>query len=69
MKENVGGADRAMRFVAGPAIMALGLTTLGGRRGRLPGLVTLVAGVLTLESAITAVCPVNRLIGVNTRRR
>jgi hypothetical protein len=67
MKENVGGGDRVMRFVAGPAMIALGYTFLGGRRGSAAGLATMAAGLLTIESGITRVCPVNRMIGIDTR--
>ena len=68
MRENVGGADRARRSVAGPALVALGLTRLGAREGRLPGLLALVLGALTTETAITRVCPLNAVLGLDTRR-
>ncbi|WP_437931232.1 DUF2892 domain-containing protein [Sorangium sp. So ce291] len=69
MQENVGTLDRTARLVAGPLLMGLGATALGGLRGRPGGLVALVAGALIVESAITRVCPVNRLLGVDTRER
>ncbi|XYI02577.1 DUF2892 domain-containing protein [Sorangium sp. So ce1128] len=50
-------------------MMGLGATALGGLKGRPGGLVALVAGALIVESAITRVCPVNRLLGVDTRER
>jgi hypothetical protein len=68
MKENVGTRDRIFRSAVGPALMALGYTRLGGRAGRLAGLATMVAGVLTIESAITRVCPANAMLGIDTRR-
>jgi hypothetical protein len=67
MKENVGGADQLLRTVAGPAMMALALTRLGAGQGRPLGLLTLVGGVLVLESAITRTCPLNAALGVDTR--
>jgi hypothetical protein len=67
MQENVGRTDQALRFVTGPALIALGLTALGGLRGRLLGLATTIAGVLVTESAITRTCPVNHLAGIDTR--
>ncbi|WP_437515266.1 YgaP family membrane protein [Sorangium sp. So ce1099] len=67
MQENVGTLDRTARLVAGPLLMGLGATALGGLKGRPGGLVALVAGALIVESAITRVCPVNRLLGVDTR--
>jgi hypothetical protein len=36
MRENVGNFDRSLRAVAGPALMGLGYTRLGGRYGRMP---------------------------------
>lgn len=69
MHENVGTLDRTARLVAGPLLMGLGATKLGGRHGRTRGLLALVAGALVLESAVTRVCPINRLLGIDTRRK
>lgn len=68
MKENVGGIDRGIRSLVGPALMAVGYTLLGGRKGRISGLLALVAGALFSESAITKTCPLNQALGVNTAR-
>jgi hypothetical protein len=65
MKENVGHADRMVRLVLGPALMGIGVGMMG--RGGLTGVVTLVAGVLVLESGITRTCPLNHLAGIDTR--
>lgn len=67
MKENVGRIDRGLRFVVGPALAAIGYAKLGGDEGRLPGLAAIVLGTAILESAITRVCPVNRLLHIDTR--
>jgi uncharacterized membrane protein len=67
MKENVGNRDRLMRSIAGPAVIALGITRLGALRGSPLGLAALVGGVLIVESAITRVCPVNAIAGIDTR--
>ena len=67
MKENVGRIDRAIRAVVGPALMVLGYTVLEGRRGRAQGLAAIVVGTGIVESAITGVCPVNKLLGLDTR--
>lgn len=67
MHENVGDRDRALRWVAGPALMGLGLTVLGARSGRPLGLAATVAGALLVESAITRVCPANAALGIDTR--
>jgi hypothetical protein len=68
MQENVGDRDRRLRFVVGPTLLAAGLGPLGAREGRLGGLAALVAGALTLESAITRTCPVNAALGIDSRR-
>jgi hypothetical protein len=67
MHENVGREDQFIRSFLGPAIMMVGFLALGGRRGKLAGLATIVVGVLVTESAVTRVCPVNYLIGMDTR--
>lgn len=67
MKENVGRIDRIGRFIIAPAVMALGYTRLGGYAGDPRGLATMIAGALLLDSAITRVCPVNALLGIDTR--
>lgn len=67
MKENVGPLDRMMRAVVGPGLLALGYAKLGGNRGALPGLLAMIGGTLITESAITRVCPINALLGLDTR--
>jgi hypothetical protein len=69
MRENVGGMDRTMRLMAGPGLLALGYAALGGSRGRLPGLLAMIAGALVTETGITRVCPLNEVFGVDTARR
>ena len=69
MRENVGGADRTMRVVAGPALMVLGYAAWGGSRGELLGLLAMLSGALITKTAITRVCPLNELAGVDTARR
>jgi hypothetical protein len=67
MQENVGSADRALRSIAGPLLLAVGFTTLRGRQGRLAGLATMIAGTLVIESAVTRVCPLNAMLSLDTR--
>lgn len=69
MKENVGGADRVMRVVAGPALLALGYAWWGGREGEIPGLLAMLGGALITETAVTRVCPLNEVLDVDTARR
>jgi hypothetical protein len=64
MKENVGAREQAVRALIGPLLMGRGLR----RRHRLTGLAALVAGAMITGTAITRVCPVNRLLGINNRR-
>jgi hypothetical protein len=65
MRENVGRVDRIARTVIGPSLIALGYARL--RSGHLTGILGIVAGALVLESAITRVCPLNALLGLDTR--
>ena len=67
MKENVGSIDRAARSVLGPAMLVLGYSSLGGGKGKPLGLLTMMAGVSLIESAITRVCPLSALLGIDTR--
>ncbi|CAN5797909.1 hypothetical protein BH23GEM3_BH23GEM3_02110 [soil metagenome] len=67
MKENVGTTDRVLRSIVGPAFLALGYTRLHGNEGSLAGLAAIAGGALILESAITRTCPVNAMLGINTR--
>ena len=67
MKENVGRTDQIARSIIGPALLAVGVTRWGGRRGELAGLAAMIAGALVIESAVTRTCPLNALLGVDTR--
>jgi hypothetical protein len=67
MKENVGKLDRMVRSVLGPSLIMVGYTSLGGGRGRSLGLLSMMAGVAITESAITRVCPLSALFGVDSR--
>lgn len=69
MRENVGGWDRLGRAIIGPALVGAGYGFLGGRNGRLGGLAAMIAGALVTETAITRVCPLNEVVGVDTARR
>lgn len=69
MKENVGSRDRKLRSIAAPALIGLGYALLGGNKGRLGGLAVIVMGSLIAESAVTKVCPLNALLGIDTREK
>lgn len=68
MQENVGGIDYAGRWVLGPVLVGTALTKLGATKGRPAGLAALVGGALVIESAITRTCPLNAVLGIDTRR-
>lgn len=68
MKENIGKEERMIRSIAGPALIGLGLIALGGHKGKIGGLLSMIAGTLITETAITKVCPVNHFFGVDTRK-
>jgi hypothetical protein len=65
MQENVGNRDRLLRFAVGGSLLLAGLSGL--RRGRWVPALLLTSGTAVLESAITRVCPVNALLGIDTR--
>lgn len=69
MKENVGKTDRLIRSIAGPALIGAGYLALGGDKGKIEGLTAIVVGTLLTESAITKVCPVNYVLGIDTREK
>ncbi len=66
MKENVGGAERVLRAISGPALLVIGYGPLGGRHGRLRGLFAMAWGAVVVETAVTRVCSVNGLLGRDT---
>nr|MBP7322461.1 DUF2892 domain-containing protein [Deltaproteobacteria bacterium] len=67
MKENVGGIDQKLRSIAGPVLLALGYNWFGGKQGRFAGLAAMISGALLTETAITKTCPLNELLGIDTR--
>jgi hypothetical protein len=63
MQKNVGSIDRAIRALAGIALLAVYF--LGAVEGTL-GIVALVAGVVMLFTAAVGWCPPYSLLGINT---
>lgn len=61
MKRNVGGGDRWVRLLAGPALLVAGL-----KKGGKLGLVLSGAGVVLLTTGATEHCPVNSALGIDT---
>jgi hypothetical protein len=58
MKLNVGGADRALRIIAGAVLIALTLMNLIGPWGWI--------GLLPLATGSFGFCPAYSLLGLNT---
>lgn len=67
MKENVGRADQILRAIVGPLLLIGGLTRLGATRGRAAGIAAMIGGALITETALTKTCPLNELLGMDTR--
>lgn len=63
MKHNVGGADRAVRFIVGLVLLALGIFVLSPVVWRA---IFIVAGGILFVTAVIRYCPINHLLGVNT---
>ncbi len=65
MRENVGRMDARIRIAAGGALAVAGIVALARRK--LVGAPLLASGALLLDTAITHVCPVNAMLGLDTR--
>jgi len=63
---NVGGADRAVRLIAGFAALAVGLGALGATRGEVAGIVVSIVGVVMLLTGIVGFCPAYLPFGLST---
>jgi hypothetical protein len=68
MRSNVGGIDRLARSVLGPVLVVLGWRALEGRQ-RGAAVAALIGGTLLTETAVTATCPVNRALRLDSRAR
>lgn len=64
MHENVGKQDQMLRALSGPLLMLLGYR----HRETGAGLATLIGGAVITTTALTRVCPVNALLGMDTRQ-
>ena len=75
MEKNVGGYDRVARLVLGPVLViaALGIYFEVFAVAGLLGAALIVAGLLVgsvfVVTGATQVCPLNRVLGLNTYRR
>ncbi|APW96339.1 hypothetical protein CHINAEXTREME_00540 [Halobiforma lacisalsi AJ5] len=68
METNVCSIDRTVRLSLGAVLAAVGIAALGGVLATAPvvGAVALVVGVVLLGTGATQLCPVYRLLGINT---
>ena len=65
MRENVGQLDRIVRTLVGASFLLHGLA--GVVRGRRSAAFGVAVGGFLLESALTRVCPLSTLFGIDTR--
>ena len=65
MRSNVGGIDRLARSVLGPGLVLAGWRALDNRRSL--ALAALIGGAVITETAVTATCPVNRALRMDSR--
>ena len=63
MQENVGGADRTARMVAGAALLGGGLFVASDPKWRTA---MLAGSAVALGTAATGYCPANEALGINT---
>jgi hypothetical protein len=68
MKENVAGAERALRATIGPALIAWGWMVLAPARHKSGPVALMLTGALVTETALTKVCPVSAVVGIDTTR-
>jgi len=71
MENNVGKPDRLVRIGAGTVLLALGVAILAGVIGAasVAGLAAAVIGLVLLATGTMRMCPIYRVLGVNTCSR
>lgn len=62
----MGGPERALRAMIGPALVTWGWIVLGPARHRSGPVALMMTGVLVTETAVTKVCPVSAAFGIDT---
>jgi hypothetical protein len=66
-KRNVGRLDRSVRFIAGVALVVIGLFTLGGWQGNSTGVDVALFALLPLATGLIGFCPTYMLFGISTQ--
>lgn len=68
-RQNMGRLDRTVRFIAGVALIPIGLFALGGWQGNLSGVLAGVISLVLLLTSLTGFCPGYVPFGVSTYAR
>lgn len=76
MEPNVGGNDRIARLIVGPILILAGIAgyvgvlalAVGPVPQALASVIVLLVGVILLVTGVVAKCPLNGILGINTRR-
>ncbi|XVH30680.1 DUF2892 domain-containing protein [Haloferacaceae archaeon DSL9] len=70
MEKNVGGVDRLIRAIFGPALIIVSVASFAGVLGIgvLPAVLALLVGLILSITAFTQRCPMNKMLGINTFR-
>ena len=67
LRKNVGGFDRILRFIAGVALIPIGLFVLGGLRGNVIGILVAGLALFPLLTSLIAFCPAYVPFRISTR--
>lgn len=67
LRKNVGGLDRALRFVVGVALFLVGLFVLGGWQGNVVGIFVAVFALIPLVTSLIGFCPAYVPLRISTR--
>lgn len=66
MHVNVGHNEQIARGIFGPALLIAGYEWLGGKVGKVGGILAMIGGAVVTGTAITRTCPMNALLGIDT---
>ena len=67
LRKNVGGFDRALRFVVGVALILVGLFVLGGWQGNVVGIIVAAFALIPLVTSLIGFCPAYVPFQISTR--
>lgn len=67
LRKNVGGLDRALRFVVGVALILVGLVVLGGWQGNVVGIILAAFALIPLVTSLIGFCPAYVPFRISTR--